>query len=409
MDKDRTIMLLEERISFLTMENKAALQAFETALDLNAFTASLTGFDSVHDVLRETAHKLRSMEHFGPLAFFLIRETDSSLYLGFGDPPGKRVFFEKTLDPFIEDRTVAWALRAKKAVMASLPDKNKKLFLHSFSSPSKALGLFCAIMDETNALEEDYKPAFPEFTTIILATAAGLVDNLLLRAQIDDLNITLQEKVFRLEQSREELSLYRENLEREVKIRTRQLGQANEELRKEIEERRRMEAEVLYRANHDNLTGLANRDLFTIKLQEAMDGGGAVAVLFMDLDGFKGVNDTLGHDVGDQLLQKIARRLSREVGERETVARMGGDEFTVVVPSPLSRESVGELADRILKSVAKETTLAGQIVSVTASIGISLFPKDGTSVQDLMKHADAAMYVAKDQGKNKWNFWGDFP
>ena len=235
------------------------------------------------------------------------------------------------------------------------------------------------------------------------------MDNLLLRAQINDLNITLQEKIFRLEQSREELSLYRENLEREVKIRTRQLGRANEELRKEIDERRRMEAEVLYRANHDNLTGLANRDLFTVRLQEAMDEEEAVAVLFMDLDGFKGINDTLGHDVGDQLLQKIARRLSREVGEKDTVARMGGDEFTVVIPSPSSRKSVGELADRILKSVAKKTALAEQTIAVTASIGISLFPDHGTTVQDLMKHADAAMYIAKDGGKNKWIFWENSP
>ncbi|NCB17455.1 MAG: GGDEF domain-containing protein [Synergistales bacterium] len=155
---------------------------------------------------------------------------------------------------------------------------------------------------------------------------------------------------------------------------------------------------------HDALTGLANRDLFSARLQEALARNEPVAVIFMDLDGFKSVNDTLGHDMGDHLLQKIARRLKLEVSERDTVARMGGDEFTIVVPSPASREAVEDLAARILRRVSKKAILAGKEISVTASIGISLSPDDGFTVQDLMKHADVAMYTAKDQGKNRFSF-----
>lgn len=129
-----------------------------------------------------------------------------------------------------------------------------------------------------------------------------------------------------------------------------------------------------------------------------------MAVIFMDLDGFKSVNDTLGHDMGKHLLQKIPRRLKMEVSERDTVARMGGDEFTLVVPSPASREAVEDLAARILRRMSKKTILAGKEISVTASIGISLSPDDGSTVQDLMKHADVAMYTAKDQGKNRFAF-----
>ena len=406
MDKDPTIMLLEERVSFLSLERQAALRAFETALDLNAFTASLTGLDSLPEVFRETASKLRSMERFGPLTFFLAGEEDGALYPAFTDPSGEEKILERELLPLIEDRTVAWTLRRKKPILVSRSDGQGKLFLHSLSSPSKILGLFLAVLENKN---EDYEPSFPDFLSIVLTTAAGLADNLLLRARIDELNMKLQEKVYYLEKSREEISLYRDNLEREVEIRTRELEKANEELRKEIEERMRMEEEVRYRAYHDALTGLANRDLFSARLQETLDRKEPVAVLFMDLDGFKGVNDTLGHDVGDRLLQKIARRLKLEVSEGDTVARMGGDEFTIVVPSPSSRESVAGLAERILRRVAKKALLQGKEISVTASIGISLFPDDGTTVQDLMKHADVAMYTAKDQGKNRFAFRDRLP
>jgi len=406
MDKDPTIMLLEERVSFLSLERQAALRAFETALDLNAFTASLTGLDSLPEVFRETASKLRSMERFGPLTFFLAGEEDGALYPAFTDPSGEEKILERELLPLIEDRTVAWTLRRKKPILVSRSDGQGKLFLHSLSSPSKILGLFLAVLENKN---EDYEPSFPDFLSIVLTTAAGLADNLLLRARIDELNMKLQEKVYYLEKSREEISLYRDNLEREVEIRTRELEKANEELRKEIEERMRMEEEVRYRAYHDALTGLANRDLFSARLQETLDRKEPVAVLFMDLDGFKGVNDTLGHDVGDRLLQKIARRLKLEVSEGDTVARMGGDEFTIVVPSPSSRESVAGLAERILRSVAKKALLEGKEISVTASIGISLFPEYGTTVQDLMKHADVAMYTAKDRGKNRFAFLDRLP
>jgi len=399
-------MLLEERVSFLSLERQAALRAFETALDLNAFTASLTGLDSLPEVFRETASKLRSMERFGPLTFFLAGEEDGALYPAFTDPSGEEKILERELLPLIEDRTVAWTLRRKKPILVSRSDGQGKLFLHSLSSPSKILGLFLAVLENKN---EDYEPSFPDFLSIVLTTAAGLADNLLLRARIDELNMKLQEKVYYLEKSREEISLYRDNLEREVEIRTRELEKANEELRKEIEERMRMEEEVRYRAYHDALTGLANRDLFSARLQETLDRKEPVAVLFMDLDGFKGVNDTLGHDVGDRLLQKIARRLKLEVSEGDTVARMGGDEFTIVVPSPSSRESVAGLAERILRSVAKKALLEGKEISVTASIGISLFPEDGTTVQDLMKHADVAMYTAKDRGKNRFAFLDRLP
>ncbi|NLK19528.1 MAG: diguanylate cyclase [Synergistaceae bacterium] len=408
MDRERTITFLEERISFLYHERNAAVKAFETALDLNAFTASLTGLGSTREVLEETASKLRTMASFGPLAFYLVTEDDPSLSPAWADPPEELHRLDDELALLIEDRTVAWALKRKEPVIVSASGGREKLFLHAIASPSKIIGLLLAFV-ESREENGDPVPSYHDFLSIVLATAGGLLDNLLLRGRIDELNKNLHEKIDSLEKSREELSIYRDNLEIEVINRTRDLERANSELRREIEERKKAEEEVRYRAYHDALTGLANRELFSQRLQEAIDRKNPVAVLFMDLDGFKSVNDTLGHDTGDLLLQKIARRLTREVEEGDTVARMGGDEFTIVIPSPASLDALKDTASRILERVAKPVRLADREISVTASIGISVCPGDGVTVQDLMKHADIAMYAAKEQGKNRYRFKRDLP
>ena len=143
------------------------------------------------------------------------------------------------------------------------------------------------------------------------------------------------------------------------------------------------------------------------RLLEAVAKGEPIAVFFMDLDGFKNINDTLGHDSGDSLLQEAARRIAREMGEENTVARMGGDEFTVIISFPTSRELLAECAERLLHGISEPISLEGASVSITASIGISRFPEDGATTQDLMKCADVAMYKAKERGKNRYCFWSD--
>ena len=408
MEKDRTITFLEERVSFLHLERNAALKAFETALDLNAFTASLTGLGSTKDLLRETVSKLRSLASFGALAFFLAGDEDPALYPAWTDPPEELNRLEEELAPLIEDRTIAWALKSKDPVVVAASDGGSRLFIHAVASPSKIIGLFLAFIEKGDE-EGGPAPSYHDFLSIVLATTGGLLDNLLLRGRIDELNKNLQEKITSLEKSKAELSAYRDNLEKEVVNRTKELEKANRELRKEIEERRRAEEEVRFRAYHDSLTGLANRELFSLRLSEAIKTHDQVAVFFMDLDGFKRVNDTLGHDTGDLLLQEVARRLSLEVKEKNTVARMGGDEFTIVIPSPSSRAALETAAGKILKKISFPVSIAGSEISVTASIGISLFPGDGVTVQDLMKHADIAMYAAKGQGRNRYCFMDELP
>jgi diguanylate cyclase (GGDEF)-like protein/PAS domain S-box-containing protein len=177
----------------------------------------------------------------------------------------------------------------------------------------------------------------------------------------------------------------------------------------DITVRKRAEARVQYLATHDELTGLPNRMLFGELLQQAIDIAKGLnhrsAVLFIDLDRFKIVNDSLGHEAGDLLLQEVAARLRRCVGASDVVGRLGGDEFVVLLSQILGAEAAGEAATRILAGLHAPITIKGQECRVTASIGIATYPHDARDAATLMKHADMAMYLAKDEGKNNFQFY----
>ena len=158
-------------------------------------------------------------------------------------------------------------------------------------------------------------------------------------------------------------------------------------------------AEIEHQALHDGLTGLPNRDLLRRRIEEALAEArlrkSGVSVLLLDLDRFKEINDTLGHQSGDQLLQRLGDRLSTLIRETDTVARLGGDEFAVVSPGAADAESAIALAERIRAGLDVPVSLAGLTVQVEASIGIALFPDHGDDVEALIRHADVAMYNAK--------------
>jgi len=168
---------------------------------------------------------------------------------------------------------------------------------------------------------------------------------------------------------------------------------------------------VEYLAYHDGLTGLPNRSMFSKllsqSLSEAHRYGRRLGVAFLDLDRFKQINDTLGHEAGDQLLQDVAKRLKGCVRESDTVARLGGDEFVVLLPELNDVKHAGVIAEKILAAIAKPFTLIGHEFRVTASIGISAYPMDGLDEQSLTKNADVAMYKAKAEGKNNFQFYSE--
>jgi two-component system, cell cycle response regulator len=173
-------------------------------------------------------------------------------------------------------------------------------------------------------------------------------------------------------------------------------------------ERKRAEGRLTYLAQYDQLTGLVNRSLFRDRLVQAMARSKRlqqpIGLMLLDLDRFKPVNDTLGHGVGDQLLKVVAERLHECVREVDTVARMGGDEFTVILEGLTCEEDITLVAQRITKSLAEPFLLGEHQVMISASIGITIYPTDDHDVDELLKHADAAMYRAKQQGGNSFQF-----
>jgi len=162
-------------------------------------------------------------------------------------------------------------------------------------------------------------------------------------------------------------------------------------------------------ATHDALTGLPNRILFhdriTIELAHAKRNKKKLAVMLIDLDHFKNVNDALGHHAGDKLLILAGKRLLKYLRRTDTVARIGGDEFLLLIPDISKIGSVYMVADKVLEAFRKPFFMDGQKIYITASIGISMYPKDGCVPDRLIKRADMAMYKAKEQGRNNCRYY----
>ena len=163
-----------------------------------------------------------------------------------------------------------------------------------------------------------------------------------------------------------------------------------------------------YLANHDSLTGLLNRAAFQRQLEQSLDlarhGAGAVALLFIDLDGFKGVNDTEGHRAGDEVLRIVARRMAGTVRAGDTLARLGGDEFLVMLDRDVTREVTDMIGHRLLEALQQPMTVEGRDLFIGASIGIAVHPPVQGDIDDLMNRADQAMYSAKRAGKGRLHY-----
>jgi diguanylate cyclase (GGDEF)-like protein/PAS domain S-box-containing protein len=177
----------------------------------------------------------------------------------------------------------------------------------------------------------------------------------------------------------------------------------------DITPRKRAEDHLAYQSNYDELTGLPNRKLLADRLRQAMlqaqHGGTQLAVLYVDLDRFKAINDTLGHAAGDRFLRMVAPRLIEAVRETDTVARSGGDEFVIVLPDLASVRDAARSAERIIEAFGRPVPFEGRELYSSASIGISIFPDDGESPEELIRNADAALNRAKSGGNGKYRFY----
>lgn len=174
-------------------------------------------------------------------------------------------------------------------------------------------------------------------------------------------------------------------------------------------EMKKQQMKLNYMAFHDDLTGLPNRSLFQERMMHSLSHAqrdeSRVAVMLLDLDRFKYVNDSFGHDAGDALLKELSERLLMSVRETDTVARLGGDEFVIVLEGIHSNNDIRCVADKLLTATAHPVFLRGHEITCTVSIGISIYPQDGDNVEELLKHADVAMYKAKEAGKNNFKHY----
>ena len=233
------------------------------------------------------------------------------------------------------------------------------------------------------------------------AVGAGKLDVYIPAKSSDELALlthTFNHMTQRLAESQAEVATYQRTLEDKVAQRTKELEVAT--------------AQAYKLAQHDILTGLPNRSLLNQRLKQivaqASRDGNQVACLFLDFDHFKRINDTLGHDAGDQLLQAVAQRLTSAVRETDTVARLGGDEFVLILPGLDPANSAFEtmsVLTRVRESFLAPFRLADQTPTLTCSIGVSVYPLDATDPNGLIKQADTAMYAAKEAGRNAYRFY----
>lgn len=220
----------------------------------------------------------------------------------------------------------------------------------------------------------------------------------------------LRLRALQLELSRQNSNLKKanEDLEQKVEERTSELSKAYESLKEEITEKEKIQERIKHLAYHDHLTGLPNRLLFTDHLDHAINlasrSRNTFAVMFIDLDAFKMVNDTMGHVLGDQLLKEVSERLKQIMRKSDIIARIGGDEFMVLVENLEDLDGIHIIAHKILRSFDIPFDIHDQAFYLTASIGIALYPGDGQSPDEIIKNADIAMYKAKENGKNQYTF-----
>ena len=200
----------------------------------------------------------------------------------------------------------------------------------------------------------------------------------------------------------------RDTLEQQVVERTRELATTVKQLEEEIEERKKIAAELDFLANHDALTGLPSlrlcKDRLAQSLAEARRNRQTSVVMFVDLDGFKRINDAHGHETGDQVLKAVADRIRHEIRETDTVARIGGDEFVVILTSLPDLSIAERIATGLITRVSEPARIGVNEFEIGASIGISLYPQDGTTAEELIRAADKAMYAVKRRGKNGYGF-----
>ncbi|MCB1969635.1 MAG: EAL domain-containing protein [Geminicoccaceae bacterium] len=282
-------------------------------------------------------------------------------------------------------------------------------FLVLHRSPGRQLALF---LSTCMVYAGGYLHLHPDrWVQVVLLAAMGALVLVMLGIRARQHRALVHRLEAEQRKSRYELRTTRSELSASVRERTRELRDSNARLNSEIEIRHRSEERIRFLLEHDSLTGLPNRILLMRRLDEALEAarsaGHPVAVMMIDLDGFKQVNDTLGHHAGDALLKHTASSLLAVTASEDTVARMGGDEFAIVSTGIRRPHDAAQLAERILHGFHMPFEVDGNRSHVLASLGVALFPENGTDPGALLLHADQALYEAKSFGRGRYSLYSE--
>ncbi len=373
----------KERLAYLEEAYRHTLESLEMAASLG-IPEGVKPLGTEKQILDETASRLKKLLKFKAMAFFLVREPGGDFYLARCYPPQKAVQMEEELRVLVESGSAAWALQRRRPVFTTPSVAGEQLLLHSMATASRIRGMFVGLLGEDI---KNISDASLTLCTIVLRGCASLMEGLQLYALLRHANSDLKTKVKDLEESQRSL-------------------------KREIERRIKVEEALKHQALHDPLTSLPNRTLMLDRVQQAIRRSlrretSYYALAYMDLDKFKLINDTLGHDAGDKLLVRVGVRILESVRQHDTVARFGGDEFVIFLEEiSLPGEAVRVLK-RVRQALAAPMDIDGHPVSVTGSFGLVFGPVRQATPDKLLKQANTAMHMAKEAGRNRVKVFSD--
>jgi diguanylate cyclase (GGDEF)-like protein/PAS domain S-box-containing protein len=343
-----------------------------------------------------------------------LQNGKASQFDEYGNVQGKFLFLDVHKAPFINANGEVIGVVGSGRDVTQQKIIEEKLRLASMVLENSSEAMF--ITDEKNAILE-VNPAFTQLTGYSAAEVIGKNPKLLRSGKHDAAFYTAMQKELK-QNGHWQGEIWNRRKNGEIYAEWQTINtiynkdgsvHRNVALFSDITEKKKSEELIWAQANFDQLTGLPNRRMFrdrlTQDLKKAHRANLGLALLLLDLDRFKEVNDSLGHDTGDALLNEAAQRIAACVRESDTVARLGGDEFTIILAELDDRASVERIATDILQSLARPFELGNDVAYVSASIGITVYPDDATTLEDMLKNADQAMYVAKNAGRNRFSYF----
>lgn len=360
----------DNRAAYLERVNRASMEALRLVLEMGRQGTSLNRIDDPRVILQETQLKIDQIIAWEAASFFLMDEEDSNLTLALCSPVEAGARMEAVFEHLVEERTLSLVLQRSEHFFIGVD--GREVLVHAMNTVSRCRGVFVGIPQEPRKTIPDASLAI--FSIMMQATAQTLESYELYRL-VRGVNVQLKDKVRCLEA--------------------------------EMTERKRYQERVAHMALHDPLTGLPNRALFIERLERAIERGRRrvdyrFAVLMLDLDRFKQINDTMGHRFGDSILGLMARRIGKCLRSMDTVARLGGDDFVVLLEELSSPREAVVIARRLQKEITQPEVIEDKEFYVTASGGLLVKTRQYSKSDDLMRDAEIALHSAMDQGGAKF-------